>query len=171
MPPRSPQPSPVRHALTLCASLVQNPMNLGALCRTAEVWRLQALVLPASAVLQDRDFRKGAVSADQWQPLAVCPSPDLPDWIAQQQRQQVAVVALTRHPQAIALPNFVFPRQTALLLGRELTGIPTDLVQQCDAIVEIPQWGYVDSLNVSTAAAIAAYEYLRQHPFAPACDA
>jgi len=84
-------------------------MNLGALCRTAEVWRLQALVLPASAVLQDRDFRKGAVSADQWQPLAVCTRSDLPDWIAQQQRQQVAVVALTRHPRRSPCPILSFP--------------------------------------------------------------
>jgi len=145
-------------------------MNLGALCRTAEVWRLQALVLPSQKVRQDSDFRKVAVSADQWQPLTVCSSHDLPTWIVQQQRQGIAVVALTRHPQAIALPDFAFPRQTALLLGRELTGIPTDLVQQCDAIVEIPQWGYVESLNVATAAAIAAYEYLRQHPLAPGCD-
>ncbi|NEQ45018.1 MAG: RNA methyltransferase [Leptolyngbya sp. SIOISBB] len=163
MSPRSPQVSAPRHALTLCASLVQNPMNLGALCRTAEVWRLQALVLPDPEVLADRDFRKVAVSADQWQTTSICPRDRLPEWIAQQQRNNTTVIALTRHPQAIALPTFAFPAQTALLLGRELTGIPEVLIQQCNAIVEIPQWGYVDSLNVSTAAAIAAYEYLRQH--------
>ena len=139
-------------------------MNLGALCRTAEVWRLQELVLPSLDVLAERDFRKVAVSADQWQPTSICPSDRLPEWIAQQQQQNTAVIALTRCPQAIALPTFTFPRQTALLLGRELTGIPESLIQQCDAIVEIPQWGHVDSMNVSTAAAIAAYEYLRQHP-------
>lgn len=161
---RSPHPDQPRHGLTLCASLVQNPMNLGALCRTAEVWRLRELVLPSQQILQDRDFRKVAVSADQWQAIAVCPADQLPAWMAQQQRQQVTVVALTQHPRAIALPEFVFPQQTALILGRELTGIPAELVQQCDAVVAIPQWGHVESLNVATAGAIAAYEYLRQHP-------
>ncbi|MEM9120432.1 MAG: RNA methyltransferase [Cyanobacteria bacterium P01_F01_bin.56] len=164
MSPRSPQASPPRHPLTLCASLVQNPMNLGALCRTAEVWGLQELVLPSLDVLAERDFQKVAVSADQWQPVSSCHRDRLPEWIAQQQQQTITVIALARHPQAIALPTFTFSRQTALLLGRELTGIPEGLMQQCDAIVEIPQWGHVDSMNVSTAAAIAAYEYLRQHP-------
>ncbi|WP_204138586.1 RNA methyltransferase [Halomicronema sp. CCY15110] len=151
-----------RHPLTLCASLVQNPMNLGALCRTAEVWRLQELVVSNADILTDRDFRKVAVSADQWQPIRICPSDRLPDWITQQQQQGLTVIALTRHPQAIALPQFTFPAQTALLLGRELTGIPAALIRQCDAVVEIPQWGCVESLNVATAGAIATYEYLRQ---------
>ena len=49
-----------------------------------------------------------------------------------------------------------------LLLGRELTGIPADLLAQCDQTLVIPQYGLVDSLNVQTAAAMAVYEYLRQ---------
>ncbi|RZM75098.1 TrmH family RNA methyltransferase [Leptolyngbya iicbica LK] len=155
--------SPQRHPLTLCASLVQNPMNLGALCRTAEVWRLQELVLSNADILTDREFRKVAVSADQWQPIGICPSDRLPHWITHQQQQGIIVIALTRHPRAIALPQFTFPVQSALLLGRELTGIPDHLVQQCDAMLEIPQWGQVESLNVATAGAIAAYEYLRQY--------
>jgi tRNA G18 (ribose-2'-O)-methylase SpoU len=113
--------------------------------------------------LAHRDFRKVAVSADQWQPVSICPSDRLPDWISQQQQQGITVIALTRHPQAIALADFAFPTQAALLLGRELTGIPAELIQQCDAVVEIPQWGQVESLNVATAGAIATYEYLRQH--------
>ena len=161
MASRSPH-SPQRHPLTLCASLVQNPMNLGALCRTAEVWRLQSLVLSSADVLAHRDFRKVAVSADQWQPVSICPSDRLPDWISQQQQQEITVIALTRHPAAIALADFAFPTQVALLLGRELTGIPAELIQQCDAVVEIPQWGQIESLNVATAGAIATYEYLRQ---------
>ncbi len=138
-------------------------MNLGALCRTAEVWRLQELVLSNADILTDRDFRKVAVSADQWQAISFCQRDRLPVWIAQQQRQGVTVIALARYPSAIALPQFIFPAQAALLLGRELTGIPTDLMKRCDTIVEIPQWGQVESLNVATAGAIAAYEYLRQH--------
>lgn len=138
-------------------------MNLGALCRTAEVWHLQSLVVANQTVLKSRELRRVAVSAEQWQPIDICPLPRLPEWIRQQQRQQVQVIALTRHPTAIALPHFGFAPRAAILLGRELTGIPPTLMQQCNATVEIPQWGQVESLNVGTAGAIAAYEYLRQH--------
>jgi tRNA G18 (ribose-2'-O)-methylase SpoU len=161
--PRSPTPDHSRHALTLCASLVQNPMNLGALCRTAEVFGLRELVLPSLQCLEAGEFRKLAVSAHQWQPVSECSPDQLPEWMAEQQRQHVMVMALTRHPQAMPLPQVTFPRQTIILLGRELTGIPDTLLAQCDRLVEIPQYGCVDSLNVATAAAIAAYAYLTQH--------
>lgn len=151
-----------RQLLTICASLVQNPMNLGALCRTAEVLGLRELVVPSLQYLEHTDFRKLAVSAQQWQPLSACPPEQLPHWIEKQRQQGVTLIALTRHPQAIALPEFTFPQSAALLLGRELTGIPGTLIAHCDRIVEIPQMGRVDSLNVSTAAAIAAYAYLTQ---------
>ena len=153
-----------RHSLTLCASLVQNPMNLGALCRTAEVFRLEELVLPSRCWLEDWEFRKLAVSAQQWQPLTACPAERLPQWINDQKHQGRTVIGLTRHPQAIPLPQCIFPPQTVLLLGRELTGIPQILLARCDRLVEIPQFGQVDSLNVATAGAIAAYAYLSQHP-------
>ncbi|MEM6519122.1 MAG: TrmH family RNA methyltransferase, partial [Cyanobacteria bacterium P01_C01_bin.70] len=68
---------PDAHALTLCASLVQNPMNLGALCRTAEVLGLRELVLPSAQILADHEFRKVAVSADHWQPISHCSSAQL----------------------------------------------------------------------------------------------
>ncbi|MEM6839803.1 MAG: RNA methyltransferase [Cyanobacteria bacterium P01_C01_bin.120] len=163
MPSRSLSAPDARHALVFCASLVQNPMNLGALCRTAEVLQLQELVLSSTHISADPAFRKVAVSAERWQPISVCAVEQLPVWITQQQRQAATVIALTRHTRAVSLTRFAFPRQSVLLLGRELTGIPSSLLEQCDQMVEIPQWGRVESLNVSTAAAIAAYEYLRQH--------
>ena len=52
--------------------------------------------------------------------------------------------------------------KTLLLLGRELTGIPTDILALCDVALTIPQYGRVESLNVQTAGAIAIYEYNRQ---------
>ena len=152
-----------RHSLTLCASLVQNPMNLGALCRTAEVFCLQQLVLPTLAVTDNREFRKLAVSAHDWQPLAACPVEQLSPWMTQQQTNGSTVLALTRHAQAVPLPKFRFPKRSVLILGRELTGIPEELVDQCDGVVEIPQFGCVESLNVGTAGAIATYAYVCQH--------
>ncbi len=152
-----------RHTLTLCASLVQNPMNLGALCRTAEVFHLQQLVLPTLKILENREFRKLAASAHAWQPVTACPAERLSEWIAAQQAAGATVLALTRYDRAIPLPQFQFPKQSTLILGKELTGIPERLMHHCDGVIEIPQFGCVESLNVGTAGAIAAYAYICQH--------
>lgn len=154
-----------RHSLIVCASLVQNPANLGRLCRTVEAFRLKALVLADLGITQTPAFRNSAASAHHWQPLWECPTDALPNWLNQQQQAGYTLVALDANPAAIPLPQFAFPLQTVLLLGQELTGISADLLHQCNHSVTIPQLGLVESLNVQTAGSIAIYEYIRQHIF------
>jgi tRNA G18 (ribose-2'-O)-methylase SpoU len=151
-----------RHPLVVCASLVDNPMNLGMLCRTAEAFRLEALVLRNLQLVGDRSFRQGAVATHRWQPLGECAVADLPQWLAGQRQRGYTPIALDLQPQAVPLPELRFPERTVLVLGRELTGVPAAVAAACDRSVIIPQYGLVQSLNVQTAAAVAIYAYLSQ---------
>ena len=56
-------------------------------------------------------------------------------------------------------------KKSAFVMGHEEFGISFErsLYPDIEAI-SIPQWGHVQSLNVSIAASIALYEYTRQHP-------
>jgi tRNA guanosine-2'-O-methyltransferase len=152
-----------RHPLILCASLVHSPVNLGGLCRTAEAFRLEAVVLPDLAIAQTYAFRNLAASSHHWQPLWACSLEALPAWLTQQQQAGYCLVALQASSDAISITEFAFPQQTVLVLGQELTGIPAAIAHCCDQSLSIPQFGLVESLNVQTAGAIAAYEYVRQH--------
>ncbi|HEY9627797.1 MAG TPA: RNA methyltransferase [Coleofasciculaceae cyanobacterium] len=155
-----------RQALVVCAALVQSPVNLGGLCRTAEAFRLEALVLADLAIAQTHPFRNLAASAHHWQPLIACAPDALPEWLRQQQQLGYSLIALDANPAALPLTQFVFPQKTVLVLGQELTGIPASLLEICDRTLSIPQAGMVESLNVQTAAAIAIYEYIRQQSLA-----
>lgn len=73
------------------------------------------------------------------------------------------LIGLDVSSDATPITDFCFPSRSVLLLGRELTGIPTSLLHQCDRTLTIPQYGLVESLNVQHAGAIAIYEYIRQH--------
>jgi tRNA guanosine-2'-O-methyltransferase len=161
-------PSLPRHSLVVCACLVENPMNLGMLCRTAEAFRLEGLVLSNLALTKDRRFRQGSVTAHQWLPLVECAVDRLPHWLADRRQQGYSSIALDRQPQAMPLPEIRFPERTVLVLGRELTGIPGAVTAACDQTVGIPQYGLVPSLNVQTAAALAIYAYICQWGMAPA---
>ena len=144
--------------LTVCASLLEKTANQAALCRSCEVLGVERLVLPRSD--DSWAFRKIAASAHQWQQLDYCPPDKLKLWLGQQVGYQI--VALTAHGSAQPLVGYAFAPKTLLLLGRELTGIPADILTLCDVALTIPQYGQVDSLNVQTAGAIAIYEYNRQ---------
>jgi tRNA G18 (ribose-2'-O)-methylase SpoU len=155
-------PTLPRHPLVVCAVLVENPMNLGALCRTAEAFRLESLVLRDLKLAQERQFRQVAVTTHRWQPLAACAPAALPAWLALQRQRGYSIVALTSASTAQSLVTTVLPVHTVLVLGRELTGIPAEILALCDQALVIPQYGVVESLNVQTAAAMAIYEYIRQ---------
>lgn len=159
-----------RHSLIVCASLVQHPANLGSLCRTVEAFRLESLVLANEAIVQNNAFRNVAVSAHLWQPVASCAIEALPQWLDQQQQRGYEIIGLSVSQTAEPLPQVAFSERSVLVLGQELTGIPSEILQQCDRTVSIPQFGMVESLNVQTAAAIAIYEYVRQWSLKPIND-
>lgn len=56
-----------------------------------------------------------------------------------------------------------YPSQkVALVLGNEVTGVDTRVMDLAEVIVEIPTYGLKNSLNVASAAPVVAFEVLRQ---------
>jgi tRNA guanosine-2'-O-methyltransferase len=150
-------------SLVICATLVQNPMNLGGLCRTCEVLGVEKLVLSDLALANAWAFRKIAASAQAWQVMEACKPEGLAEWLLDQKGQGYTLIALTLGAQSYPLHTYTFPPKVVLVLGQELTGIPVPIQTLCDHAVAIAQVGHLNSLNVQTAAAIAIYEYCRQH--------
>lgn len=80
----------------------------------------------------------------------------------QQDGYEVVAVEQTTHSTPLAEHRFA-PR-TLLLLGNERLGVPEECLEIADAAVEIPVFRPPHSFNVAMSAAIALYEYCRQHP-------
>jgi tRNA G18 (ribose-2'-O)-methylase SpoU len=60
--------------------------------------------------------------------------------------------------------NVMLPRKSAFIMGNEEFGIQFDRNAYPDIeSISIPQFGNVESLNVSIAASIMMFEYVRQH--------
>jgi tRNA G18 (ribose-2'-O)-methylase SpoU len=55
----------------------------------------------------------------------------------------------------------IFPKKSIIVMGAEKTGIPAEILVECDVCVEIKQWGVTRSLNVQTAAACVLFEWRR----------
>lgn len=54
------------------------------------------------------------------------------------------------------------PKKVALIVGNEITGIDSKLLDKCHEIVHVPLLGNNTSMNVSHALAVALFEWLRQ---------
>ena len=48
------------------------------------------------------------------------------------------------------------------MLGNEALGVDREVLEACDEIIEIPVFGYKNSLNVASAGAVVLFEILRQ---------
>lgn len=68
----------------------------------------------------------------------------------------------------VPLYDAALPRRSGFIFGHEEYGISAE-ISACPDIrpLSIPQFGRVQSLNVSIAASIVMWEYLRQHPLRP----
>lgn len=68
--------------------------------------------------------------------------------------QDVSSVTITKHTRS---------KDIALIVGPEVSGLPDDVLKSVDVIYEIPMIGAKESFNVSVAAALALYEFRREH--------
>ncbi len=70
------------------------------------------------------------------------------------------LVAVELDPCAVTLFEARYPERPCFLLGAELGGVPPELLDEADVIVQIPQWGLVPSLNLAVAGSIVVYDHL-----------
>uniref|UniRef100_A0A2A4K8N7 tRNA (guanosine(18)-2'-O)-methyltransferase TARBP1 n=1 Tax=Heliothis virescens TaxID=7102 RepID=A0A2A4K8N7_HELVI len=150
--------------LIVVASLIDKLPNLGGMARTSEVFGVQTYVVDSLRHLQDKQFQGLSVSAERWINVEeVRPGRPLKEYLMKKKEEGYAVVAAEQTSTSSKLQAFKFPKKTLLLLGHEKEGIPCDLLPLMNHCVEIPQQGYVRSLNVHVTAAIFVWEYARQN--------
>ena len=64
------------------------------------------------------------------------------------------IVATTPHEKDCTIDEFEFNKKTALVFGTELTGVSKTIIDQADAFIKVPMYGFSESFNISVSAAI-----------------
>jgi 23S rRNA (guanosine2251-2'-O)-methyltransferase len=146
--------------LLVALDQVQDPRNLGAVCRSAEFAGAAGVVVP-----DRRSAEVTAVvcktSAGAVEHLRVARTGNLADWLAAAKEAGFWVwgadAEAKQAPWGVDLTG-----PTVLVLGGEGKGIRPRVASACDGLVALPRGGEVDSLNVSAAAAALLFEATRQ---------
>jgi len=147
-------------SLLVALDQVQDPRNLGAVCRSAEFAGAAGVVIP--------ERRSTAVtpvvcktSAGAVEHLEVAHVRNLADWLAQAKDAGFwiwgADAEAEQAPWGADLTG-----STVIVLGGEGKGLRPRVVSACDGLVALPRRGRVESLNVSAAATALLFEALRQ---------
>ncbi len=146
-------------ALVLALDEVQDPHNLGAVCRVAESAGAAGVVIPERRAAEVTPAAAKA-SAGAVEHLPVARVRNLADWLATAKKTGAWVYGAAAGPEAVSYADPDYSGRVVLVLGSEGRGLRPRVAAGCDQMIQLPQLGRVGSLNVSTAAAALVYGIL-----------
>jgi len=147
-------------ALIVALDQLQDPRNLGAVCRSAEFAGAAGVVIPErrSAAVTAVACKASAGAVEH---LDVGKVRNLADWLGEARAAGFWVwgadAAATQAPWDVDLNG-----PTVLVLGGEGKGIRPRVASACDGLVALPRRGEIESLNVSAAATALLFEAVRR---------
>lgn len=134
--------------------------NVGSIFRTSDGAGIDHLYLCGYTPYPPRkEISKTALNADEsvnWSYHL-----DAVELIQKLKKDGVEIVALELTEDSIDYREFKPTKDTCLILGHETDGVENELLSLADKVIKLPMRGKKESLNVSVAYGIAAYELTR----------
>src|SRR3954454_17654223 len=147
-------------ALLLALDQVQDPRNLGAVCRSAEFAGATGVIVPErrSAAVTAATCKASAGAVEH---LQVAHVRNLADWLAQAKAAGFWIWGADAEARSSAW-DVDLKGPTVLVLGGEGKGLRPRVAKACDGLMALPRRGQLDSLNVAAAATALLFEAVRQ---------
>ena len=151
-----------KNPLILIAEAPEKPGNIGALLRTADAAKLDAVIIANPKTdLYNPNIVRSSVGCLFTNQIATGTTAEI---IAYLKNNNINFYCATlQNSNAYHLQDYTTP--TALVVGTEATGLTADWREAATQNIIIPMQGEIDSMNVSVAAAILIFEAKRQRGF------
>ncbi len=146
--------------LVVALDQIQDPHNLGAVCRAAEVAGAAGVVIPERRAASVTPAACKA-SAGAVEHLPVARVRNLADWLGETKEAGAWIYGADAGAEKL-YTAVEWTGRAVLVLGSEGKGIRQRVAGSCDELVSIPISGRVGSLNASVAAAVILFEARRQ---------
>ena len=152
--------SSIKIPLTLILDNIRSLNNIGSVFRNADAFLIKKVFLCGiSGVPPNKDINKTALG-----------STDSVEWeyykssytlIDKLKKNGINVYAIEQTENAILLNNFIVEsnNEYAFILGNEINGVSQDLIDLCDGVIEIPQFGTKHSLNIAVCSGIITWDF------------
>lgn len=148
-----------KNPLLLILESVEKPGNLGAILRTADAAGIDAVIIcdPTTDFYNPNVVRSsiGCLFTNQ---VASATSEETMAWL----NQNKINIYCTYLKASVPYHTIDYTKPCAIVMGTEATGLSDIWVKNSNANIIIPMHGKIDSMNVSTAAAVMVFEATRQ---------
>lgn len=146
-----------RIPLTVVLNNIRSLYNVGSIFRTADGAGIEKIwICGITGHPPNSQISKTALGAEETVPWEY--REDVYSVITDLKRDGYEIVMLEQMEGSVDHADFHPAGKVGLVIGNEITGVSKDIVHQCDTAIEIEMAGLKNSLNVSVAFGIIAYQ-------------
>ena len=149
------------HPLILILHNLRSAFNVGAIIRTAECFGIEKLIFSGYTALPTHP-KVMNTAMHTHNKIAWEQTPCIKSTISSYSDKGYTSYALETAEPSVSLFTHQFQQKNLIIVGNEALGIEADILTLVDHIIQIPLFGWKNSLNVGTATALAIYEIIKQ---------
>ncbi len=147
--------------LTLVLENVFDPHNISAVMRTADAVGVQEIYVLNTKIPRHKKFgEKSSSSAAKW--LTVHQFDNAEECFKALRTKGYTIYTTHLAEDSVSLYKMDLTQKMALVFGNEHSGVSDEIRALADGNFLIPQYGIIQSLNISVACAVTLYEAQRQ---------
>ena len=144
--------------ITIVLDNVRSSLNVGSVFRTSDAFLIEKIILCGiTPTPPNKDIRKSALG-----------STNSVDWdyenntidaVLKLKKNNYQIIGVEQVKESTMLYNFnISKNPIAIIFGNEVDGVNNDVINLCNEIIEIPQFGTKHSLNISVSSGIVIWE-------------
>ena len=144
--------------ITIVLDNVRSALNVGSVFRTSDAFLIEKIILCGiTAYPPNKEIRKAALGSTEsveWEYVK-----DTIDAVQQLIKEGYHVVGIEQADKSTQLNEFELPKKPiAIIMGNEVNGVAQEVINECNTVIEIPQFGTKHSLNISVTTGIVIWE-------------
>ena len=140
--------------ITIVLDNIRSALNVGSVFRTSDAFLIEKIILCGiTATPPNKEIRKAALGAS-----------DSVDWISEKntieaisklKQKGYYILGIEQADKSTKINDFsISNTPIAIVLGNEVNGVSQEVIDICDEVMEIPQFGTKHSLNISVTTGI-----------------
>ena len=144
--------------ITIILDNVRSALNVGSIFRTSDAFLIETIILCGiTATPPNKEIRKAALGSTEsvnWKYAK-----NTTEAVKQLIKEGYYVVGVEQAGKSTLLNKFKLPKKPiAVILGNEVNGVDQEVIDICNEVIEIEQFGTKHSLNVSVTTGIVIWK-------------
>lgn len=146
-----------RHNFHIAVENFQHDFNIGTIARNANAFNAAGIHI----IGKKHWNRRGAMKTEAY--MNVFHHKTVADFISWAKENDLILIAIDNQKGSKNLQDSELPKKSVLIFGNESDGLSKEMIEACEQMIAIEQFGSTRSVNVGVASGILMYEFVRRN--------